>query len=76
MEHKLNTELKNQHGNPIYPKLVTDKSGNRVRVFNPEHEVEVTGIGFSTVEKVEKKKDQKEIKEEKKETQFNQTPWK
>lgn len=75
MDHKLNTELKNEHGNPIYPKLVTDKAGNRVRVLNPEHEAEVTG--FSTVEKVaEKKKEQKEIKEEKKETQFNQTPWK
>jgi len=37
MEHKIDKQTKNEYGLPIYPRLITNKDGQRVRVFNVEH---------------------------------------
>lgn len=57
MNHELDTKSKNEHGKPIYPRLITNKEGNRVRVFNAQHEMEEKGI-------VIEKKIEKEVKTE------------
>lgn len=54
-EYELDKSSKNEKGKPLYPKLVTSKDGQRVRVFNIKHELEVTG----KQEKKEKKEETK-----------------
>lgn len=40
-EAELDPKLYNAEGRPLYPKMVTDKDGNRVQVDSPDEEAKV-----------------------------------
>lgn len=61
-EFPLDTTSKNDKGLRLYPKLVTDVNGNRVRVNNIQHELKVTGKELEPVEEVKEEVKEKEYK--------------
>lgn len=62
MEHKIDKQTKNEHGLPIYPRLITNKDGQRVRVFNVEHEMMEKGLDIKV--KPKEKEKEPEVKKE------------